>query len=149
MIRVMSEARWREIEDALFKARAENGLLHRENEQLQAELANEREGRRRDASQAEERLRGMREQIHGPKAGDEKRIKSDLGGMTPASPPWQAISLVIEWERRMAHAEVHLGRFATDREFWVALGQERGIEQLQLRLLGLMAEVHGKGEVGG
>lgn len=67
------------------------------------------------------------------------KIKEGLGGLSEENPSWQAVRLFIEWQRRYAHVEA-AAPFAHDREAWLALGRERGIEDLQARLLALWVE---------
>lgn len=62
------------------------------------------------------------------------KLREGLGAVSETHPTWQAITLFIEWQRREAHADT-MAPFTSDREAWIAIGREQGIERLQLSLV--------------
>jgi hypothetical protein len=73
----------------------------------------------------------------------QRKLTEGLGALSETHPSWEAVKLFIEWQRRGAHVET-LAPFTSDREAWVAIGREQGIERVQLALVRAFVEIHSK-----
>ena len=67
------------------------------------------------------------------------KLQEGLGALSETHPSWVAVMLFIEMERRFAHVAC-AAPFTSDREAWIAIGREQGIERVQMGLVKALIE---------
>ena len=73
------------------------------------------------------------------------KLQEGLGALSETHPSWVAVMLFIEMQRRFAHVDT-AAPFTSDREAWIAIGREQGIERVQMGLVKALIEAKkGKG----
>lgn len=67
------------------------------------------------------------------------KLQEGLGALSETHPSWVAVMLFIEMQRRFAHVDT-AAPFTSDREAWIAIGREQGIERVQMGLVRALIE---------
>lgn len=67
------------------------------------------------------------------------KLQEGLRALSETHPSWVAVMLFIEMQRRFAHVDT-AAPFTSDREAWIAIGREQGIERVQMGLVKALIE---------